>query len=292
MAFFTPAPVFAIIDFSFPTQTVYDANRRPLLEPIYSISVINKPTITKAVFEKGIEQVTSWGENQLAREFQVEFNLPRGDADEVDAFLGLAFLYGKWFFWDAGDVSNGEIKVRCEQWSKNIQAHNRSIIKATFIETFDYAPRNYGFFIYPVSWTTAIKDASSSRGFWLGGSPTSYSIGVQDATLVCERVITGEALTYAVDVLPAGPEIYFLDSDALEYSISTPDATLVVGLGGGGGTGWLELYYDFEPLPYADTSDIWIEWRTETVSASNYFGDMSVQMFGWESLAFIEWWGN
>jgi phage-related protein len=156
MAFFTPAPVFAIIDFEFPTETIYDAYRRPRLEPIYNLSVVSKPTITRTTFDKGIEQTTDWGGNQLAREFQIQFNLARGDADEIDAFLQLAALYGKWFFWDAGDISNGLVRVRCEQWSKSMLAHNRSIIQATFIETFDYAPRNYGFFIYPVSWTTAI----------------------------------------------------------------------------------------------------------------------------------------
>jgi hypothetical protein len=28
------------------------------------------------------------------------------------------------------------------------------------------------------------------------------------------------------------------------------------------------------------------------VVGGDYFGDMSVQLFGWESLAYVEWWGN
>jgi hypothetical protein len=31
---------------------------------------------------------------------------------------------------------------------------------------------------------------------------------------------------------------------------------------------------------------------TGGTAASDYFGDMSVQLFGWESLAYVEWWGN
>lgn len=28
------------------------------------------------------------------------------------------------------------------------------------------------------------------------------------------------------------------------------------------------------------------------IVGGDYFGDMSVQLFGWESLAYVEWWGN
>ena len=31
---------------------------------------------------------------------------------------------------------------------------------------------------------------------------------------------------------------------------------------------------------------------TVVILASDYWSDMSVQMFGWESLAYLEWWGN
>ena len=27
-------------------------------------------------------------------------------------------------------------------------------------------------------------------------------------------------------------------------------------------------------------------------TVSDYWSDMAIQMFGWESLAYIEWWGN
>lgn len=30
----------------------------------------------------------------------------------------------------------------------------------------------------------------------------------------------------------------------------------------------------------------------EVVVTADYWGDMSVQLYGWESLAYLEWWGN
>lgn len=59
---------------------------------------------------------------------------------------------------------------------------------------------------------------------------------------------------------------------------------------------WISMYYDFEPFPYEDATGIFLDWNpplsAPPVAPSSYFADMSSQMFGWEGLAYIEWWGN
>lgn len=60
--------------------------------------------------------------------------------------------------------------------------------------------------------------------------------------------------------------------------------------------GWIEQYYDWEPFRFDDTTGIWVDWvpgsEQPVVVTSDYFSDMASQMFSWESLAYIEWWGN
>lgn len=58
---------------------------------------------------------------------------------------------------------------------------------------------------------------------------------------------------------------------------------------------WIDQYYDWEPFQYEDVTGIWIDWYpqgTPAPSTSDYWADMASQMFSWESLAYIEWWGN
>lgn len=244
----TYAAYYSIVDFEFPDY-----------EPVYPIKVDNKPVLNKAQFQNEIEQATSFGENQLPREFIVEYNLPHFDANVVDNFLATVSLYNDWFFWSAGDISGGQIKVVCEKWNKEFFAHNRATIKATFIETFDFLGRNYGFFVDQSSYQITPIDSRYSFGYWVGGNTSSYSLSLQEATLVYARQLIAETAIFNIDVLPAGPEIYFLEvEDAAEFSIVGYDSDYVIG----------------------------------AATVSDYFASMSAQIYGWDRDFQVDWWGD
>lgn len=238
----------SIVDFEFPGY-----------EPVYPIKVNSKPVFTKAQFQGEIEQVVSFGENQLAREFVVEYNVPLDDANIIDNFLATVSLYNDWFFWDVGDISGGLIKVTCEKWTKDFFAHNRATVKATFVEAFDFLPRNYGLFSDPPSYLIRGIDSQYSFGYWVGGSPPTYELSFQDADLQYSLVLVAELAAFGIDVLPAGPEIYVLDiEDSADFSIVIYDSDYVIG----------------------------------TASESDYFASMSAQVYGWDRDFQVDWWGD
>lgn len=244
----TYADYYSTVDFEFPDY-----------EPIYPIKVDNQPVFNRAQFQGSIEQVTSFGQNQLPREFIVEYNLPHSDANIIDNFLSTVSLYNDFFFWSAAGITDGTIRVTCEKWNKEFFAHNRAKIKATFVETFDFSPRNYGFIVNPSAYQITPIDSTYIRGVWLGGDTATYALSLKDASLVYSRNLFADTAVFNIDVLPAGPEIYFLDADnAAEFSIVGYDSDYVIG----------------------------------AATVSDYFASMSAQIYGWDRDFQVDWWGD
>lgn len=247
---FTFTPGYESIDLEFPSQ----------YEPIFPLRVDNKPVFNNAQFNGEIEQVVSWGENQLAREFVVEYFLPIADGNIVDLFLQATIMYNKPFYWKAGNIVPTPIKVRCENWKKELISHNRIKIQATFIEVFDFVGRVYGVTnLGTASFSIAVQNVDLSKGKWTDAATASYSIAVQDADLVFGRIMSADPAAFDISVNPAGPENYYLQADnAASYSVSVLDSDYVIG----------------------------------TAVVSDYFASMSAQVYGWDRDFQVDWWGD
>jgi phage-related protein len=242
-------PGYEIVDFEFPSQ----------YEPLFPLRIDNKPVFSTAQFNDEIEQVRSWGENQLAREFVVEYFLPIADANAVDEFLQTVTVYNKTFFWTAGNIVVEPLRVRCDSWTKEFSSHNRGRIRATFIETFSFAQRNYGLTVTGgTSYIINIQDSILSKGRGLGADTAAYVISGQPADLIFTRNLIAETASFSIDFLSAGPEFYILDSDAAQYDITVFNSDYIIGLAG----------------------------------AEDYFASMSAQVYGWDRDFQVDWWGD
>ena len=224
--------------------------------------VILIPTYNEAVsIVELLEKLSTFRTNsqRLFDIVVIDDNSPDNTANIVDNFLATTNLYNKWFFWNVGSISDGNIKVTCDKWTKEFFAHNRATIKATFIEAFDFLPRNYGFFVDQSSYQITGIDAGSIFGRWIGGGTASYGLSFQEATFLYAKNLTADTASFGIDVLPAGPEIYFLEADnAAELSIVFNGSDYVIG----------------------------------TASESDYFASISAQVYGWDRDFQVDWWGD
>jgi hypothetical protein len=227
-------------------------------QPLFPIKINTKSNLFSSQYGKGLDNVVRFGINQIEREFVVRYELPTGDADFVDSFLNYLSLYKGWFWWSAGDITGPEIRVRCEQWTKTLIAHNWSSISATFIETFEFAGRKRGIEVYsPSSYFVSFKPATVTTGFHVGGAPPSFQLTLQSNGFIRGYHIYGATASYNVNIVKAGPEFFNpLIGETVAYAIAAQDIALYRGIG------------------------------------SDYFSDMSAQLYGWDRDFQVDWWGD
>jgi phage-related protein len=227
-------------------------------QPIVTIKVKTKPELFSSQYGGGLDHVLIKGSNQIAREYSVRYELPTGDADFIDNFLSDSLLFQGWFWWTADYVTGPEVKIRCEQWKKTLIAHNWSSIDATFVETFDFAQRKRGLIVYsPSSYLVTPIASSYTKGFFLAAERPSFQITLQNIDLTRGYGLYGEPVSYSIVGVNAGPEFFDpLVAIPSSYAIALQDAGLSFNV------------------------------------SEDYFGNVSLQMYGWQADYYVEWWGN
>lgn len=274
------------------TSPLIDAIFPEEYQPVMPVKVTTKSGLAVTPYANSLDNVVRNGLNQMTRQFTVRYELPIDDANYVDSFLSYASAYDGSFFWRAGNFTAYETRVRCEQWTKDFVAHDWGVINATFIETFDFAARRRGIESdRPMTYSLSFVDSSLYRGKYMTGETAGYQFSPQDIDFIKGYYLTGDPASYGLEIIKAGPEFYDpLIAETVSYITEFQDVGGVVSTGFPGSD--LVQYYEWDAFVYDETSGMWIEWQPPIPASSEYFGDMSVQMFSWESLAYIEWWGN
>lgn len=144
---------------------------------------------------------------------------------------------------------------------------------------------------------------TAGRAYTASGLSRTVSVNVTPGVITLPGItaVATSTLTSGTAAAANGAQLSVVSSltAAAAYASSGLNSTVSVQLSAGvvqTDDQWISMYYDFEPFPYEDATGIFLDWNpplsVPPVAPSSYFADMSSQMFGWEGLAYIEWWGN
>lgn len=108
----------------------------PSIAPTYGISKRSQPSVRTAKFGDGYEQRMTFGMNQNAKEWSMQWvNLAETDADTIEAFLNARGGVES-FDWTPPDEATS-YKWICPNWEKTITNCNICTINATFRQVFE-----------------------------------------------------------------------------------------------------------------------------------------------------------
>jgi phage-related protein len=261
----------------------------PAYRPVYPISKNVRPRQTSAKLPSswGTEQRGVSGRNQTAPEWNVKWILEDPDANVLDAFLHERARNNETFIWSPPGYP--QARYRCESWTKTLFDVNVSDIQATFKRIYDYnnlpsinaGNGHCALDGYNVKFRTDFYIAANSGIFELNELLIDEFSGTIDSLNDFDEAYEiGASLKETHIMYPAGYQLILVGNSISVQSIYDQ---------------WISTYYEFDPFPYEDTAGLFIDWKSPlsiTELPSTYFADMSSQMFGWEALAYVEWWGN